>query len=88
MKEYIPKQRKILAIQLTPANINEVQKITKGSIKGTALPTDQQCIDMWIDDEEVRIEMSEWYIQELDYDELVEESVLVDYMFKYRYHEV
>ena len=88
MKEYKPKYQKVLAIQLTPENINEIQKITRGSIKETALPINQQCIALWIEDKEVWLEMSEWYIQKLSYGKLIEEQVLSDYMFRERYSKV
>lgn len=53
----------IEAYQLNTDNIQFLESWCKGSIKGTALPLDQQCIDIWTLEGEMRAEMGDWIIR-------------------------
>lgn len=53
----------IEARQLTVENIESVEAWCKGSIKGTALPREQQVIDIWTLEGEMRADMGDWIIK-------------------------
>ena len=87
MKEYKSTFR-TFAIQLTPENIELVETICSGSIKGIRLDRSKQCIDFWYNNDEYRLEMGEWFIKDILEDGTVEKSIVLDKDFKRSYIEV
>lgn len=63
MKTYVPRGS-VLATKLTVDNIEDVEKLCRGQIKGTQLPIEERVIDFYApeQDMEYRIEMGEWYV--------------------------
>ena len=53
----------IEAHQLRPNNIETLAEWCGGSIKGTALPVEHQCIDIQTLEGEMRAEMGDWIIR-------------------------
>jgi hypothetical protein len=51
------------AYQLWPNNIETLEQWCGGSIKGTALPLERQCIDIQTLEGEMRAEMGDWIIR-------------------------
>ncbi len=58
---YTPKRQDVEARLLTEDNINELEKWTEGSIKGTKLPIKDRVLDIWdtFTDSELRVNMGE-----------------------------
>ena len=53
----------IEAYQLRPDNIKTLEEWCGGSIKGTSLPVELQCIDIQTLEGEMRAEMGDWIIR-------------------------
>ena len=63
MDRYRKKPVVIEAIRLTPDNLERVEEWCGGSIKGTALPRSERCIDIQTLEGEMRAEIGDWVIQ-------------------------
>ena len=58
-------RRKIVVVearQLTINNIHELERWSKGSIKGTRLPIEQQVVDIQTNSGEQRADIGDWII--------------------------
>ena len=53
----------IFAVKLTVDNLELVERVCGGSIKGTMLPREKRGIDFYYSNQEHRIEIGQWYVE-------------------------